>query len=52
MDLNASHIGFVIGAYALSALLLAGLVILTIARDRKLRHEAARLDEQRRKVAE
>ena len=48
MDLAASHIGFVVSSYALSAIFLLGLTIYVIARDRKLRAEAERLDRQRR----
>ncbi len=49
MDLSAEHLGFVIAAYALSAILLVGLVIYIFARDRGLRIEAARLEQSRRK---
>ena len=50
MDFSANHIGFVIASYALSFLCLAGLTIATLARDRKLRAEAERLDTQRKKA--
>jgi heme exporter protein CcmD len=50
MDFSASHIGFVLAAYALTAVLVAGLIIHVILRDRRLRAEAERLDRQRRKV--
>ncbi len=49
MDLSAEHLGFVIGAYALSAILLVGLVIYVFARDRGLRAEAARLEQRHRR---
>ena len=50
MDFSANHIGFVIASYALSFVFLAGLVITTLGRDRKLRAQAERLDTQRRKT--
>ena len=50
MDFSATHIGFVIASYALSLVFLAGLIIATLRRDRKLRAEAERLDTQRRKA--
>jgi len=50
MDFSAKHIGFVIASYALTFVLLAGLIIATLGRDRKLRAEAERLDAQRRKA--
>lgn len=49
MDFAAPHAGFVLAAYALSCIFLLGLTIRVIARDRKLRAEAWRLDQQRRK---
>jgi heme exporter protein CcmD len=48
MDFAAPHAGFVIAAYALSALLIAGLTLYVVIRDRKLRAEAAKLDKSRR----
>jgi len=50
MDFSANHIGFVIASYALTFVFLAGLIIVTLGRDRKLRAEAERLDAQRRKA--
>jgi hypothetical protein len=50
MDFSANHIGFVIASYALSFVCLAGLIIATLGRDRKLRAQAERLDTQRRKT--
>lgn len=47
MDFSAAHAGFVIGAYALSAVVLVGLVVYVLGRDRLLRGEAAALDRQR-----
>jgi heme exporter protein CcmD len=44
MDLTAPHLGFVYGAYALSAILIVGLVIYVVGRDRSLRAEVARLE--------
>jgi heme exporter protein CcmD len=48
MDFAAPHAGFVIAAYALSALLIAGLTLYVVFRDRKFRAEAAALDKSRR----
>ena len=50
MDFSANHIGFVIASYALSFVFLAGLIVATLGRDRRLRAEAERLDTQRRKA--
>ena len=50
MDFSANHIGFVIASYALSFVCIAGLIIATLGRDRKLRAQAERLDTQRRKT--
>jgi heme exporter protein CcmD len=44
MDFSASHVSFVIAAYAASFMGLAGLVILIFRRDRKLKREVAALD--------
>jgi heme exporter protein CcmD len=49
MDFTASHIGFVIAAYAISAVFIGGLVLQVVVKDRKLRAEAERLEAQRRK---
>ena len=43
MDLSAPHMGYVIGSYALSVILIIGLVVYVLARDRRLRAEAERL---------
>lgn len=51
MDFTAPHIGFVIAAYALSAVLLAGLTLSILLRDRRLRKEAAQLERHRGKGA-
>lgn len=48
MDFTAPYLGFVFGAYALSAILIAGLAVYIIARDRMLRAEAAKLEKSRR----
>ena len=50
MDFSATHIGYVIASYALSVVFIAGLIISTLGRDRKLRAEAERLDTQRKKA--
>lgn len=47
MDFAASHTAFVIAAYAVSFLGLAGLALFVVLRDRKLAREVARLDRQR-----
>ena len=49
MDFSAPHLGFVIASYALSFVLICGLAIYVIVRDRMLRTEAERLDRQRAK---
>lgn len=50
MDFTAPHLGFVLAAYGLSAVLILGLVIYVLHRDRSLRAEADRLDRNRRKA--
>lgn len=50
MDFSANHIGFVLASYGMSFVLIAGLVVKILLRDRKLRSEAERLDQQRRKA--
>jgi heme exporter protein CcmD len=49
MDLAAPHLGYVAASYGLSAILIIGLVVHVIARDRALRAEAERLEHSRRK---
>jgi heme exporter protein CcmD len=49
MDFSANHIGFVIASYALSIVFIAGLLIMVLLKDRRLRSEAERLEAQRRK---
>lgn len=46
MDWSAANAGFVAAAYALSAAVLLGLAILTIARDRSNRHRIEELEER------
>lgn len=46
MDFVAAHAGFVIGAYGLSLIVLAGLVIYILVRDRALCAEMGRRREQ------
>ena len=48
MDFTANHIGFVAASYGLTFVFLAGLIISTLRRDRRLRAEAAQLDAERR----
>jgi heme exporter protein CcmD len=47
MDVNAPHFGFVVAAYALTVIFIAGLVVYVLSRDRILRAEAARFDRRR-----
>lgn len=49
MDVSAVHIGFVIAAYAVSAIVLVGLLVSTIARDRFLRRKLRQLEPVSRK---
>jgi heme exporter protein CcmD len=42
MDFNAPHAGFVIAAYAISALVLAAVIISVVGRDRKMRRDLDR----------
>jgi heme exporter protein CcmD len=44
MDLTASHVSFVIAAYAVSFAGLAGLVLVISLRDRRLKRQAASFD--------
>lgn len=44
MDMGAPHAGFVIAAYAVSLLVIAGLALFIMGRDRALRAEARRLE--------
>jgi heme exporter protein CcmD len=46
--MSGDHAGFVIGAYSLSAILLAGLTVYVFTRDRRLRAEVSRLEKSRR----
>lgn len=47
MDFSAPHIGFVIAAYGLSAILLVGLTLSVILRERALSREASQLERHR-----
>ena len=47
MDFSAPHIGFVVAAYALSGVVLAGLTLNILVRERRLRRKAAELDRHR-----
>ena len=49
MDFSAPHSGFVTASYALSFVLISGLTVCILLRDRALRAEAERLERQRRK---
>ena len=48
MDFTSRHLGYVLGSYGLSFVVLAGLVIWVIARDRRLRAEAAAADARKK----
>ncbi|WP_373505371.1 heme exporter protein CcmD [Aestuariivirga sp.] len=50
MDFTANHIGFVLASYGMSFVLIGGLIVSILMKDRKLRAEAERLDQQRRKT--
>jgi heme exporter protein CcmD len=39
MDFSANHVGFVVAAYALSAVVLVAVIVAVIIRDRKLAHK-------------
>jgi heme exporter protein CcmD len=47
MDWNASHAGFVIAAYAMSLVLVAGLVIYVFSRDARARKRLAQFEKTR-----
>jgi heme exporter protein D len=49
MDFAAAHIGFVVASYGISFACILGLAAYVVARDRKLRAEAQRLDAARRR---
>ena len=49
MDFAAAHIGFVVASYGISFACFLGLAAYVVARDRKLRAEAQRLDAARRR---
>jgi heme exporter protein CcmD len=51
MDFQAAHSGYVIASYALSFILLGGLVFYVLGRDRRLNTEVQRLERSRRKEA-
>jgi len=44
MDLGAPHVGFVIASYVISLLVILGLALFIMTRDRALRAEAKRLE--------
>ena len=50
MDFSANHAGFVIASYGLSLVFIGGLIISVLLKDRKLRAEASRLDQQRKRA--
>ena len=49
MDFSAPHAGFVVASYALSFILIGGLTVRILLRDRRARAEAERLERQRLK---
>jgi heme exporter protein CcmD len=48
MDWNADHSGFVIAAYALSLVLVAGLVIYIFNRDARIRNQLAQFEKTKK----
>lgn len=46
MDFTAAHSGFVLAAYGVSIVMLAGLVIYVLTRDWSLREEVGRREER------
>lgn len=48
MDWNADHAGFVIAAYALSLVLIAGLIVYTFSRDARVRKRLALFQETKK----
>jgi heme exporter protein D len=48
MDFAAPHIGFVLAAYGLSVVVLAGLIARTLFKDRALQEEVRKLEAQRK----
>ncbi len=47
MDWSAPHSGFVLASYALSFVVLGGLIAFTVRRDRKLKRDVAKLEHKR-----
>ena len=48
MDWNASHAGFVIASYAMSLVLVAGLVIHVFSRDARIRKRLAQFEKTKK----
>ena len=48
MDWSAPHSGFVVAAYAISAAVIAALVLYVVLRDRRMRGDAAKIEANRR----
>jgi heme exporter protein CcmD len=51
MDFTASHVAFVIAAYAVSFAGLAALVLCILLRDRRLKRQVAALDRDKTRVS-
>ena len=51
MDFNAAHVAFVVAAYAVSLLGLAGLAAFILLRDRKLKRQVSVLDRSKERKA-
>jgi heme exporter protein CcmD len=51
MDFTAAHASFVIAAYAVSLAGLAGLVLVILGRDRRLKRQAAALDRDKTRAS-
>lgn len=48
MDWNADHAGFVIAAYALSLVFMAGLIVSIISRDARVRKRLAQFEKTKK----
>ncbi len=48
MDWNANHAGFVIASYAMSLVLVAGLVIYVFSRDARVRKRLAQFEKSKK----
>ena len=48
MDWNADHAGFVIAAYALSLVFMAGLIVYIVNRDARVRNQLAQFEKTKK----